>query len=221
MSKEVFIIAGGPSLRGFDFHKLRNRDAIAVNKAILDVPFSKFFITIDYTFLDRIEQKTDGKMTRKDFNTLTARKYFVVAKDNAYIKEINGRFVDVRSNYKYDLKEFDKVIVSKQALGIGNSFETFVHGCNSGFSAIQLAVLLGYTTIHLLGFDLKIDKTTHYHKGYNLNIRQFENKLQFYHPYYLVGIHNLFLNFPNVKLYNYSKNSKLDGLIEYKSLEEI
>lgn len=218
---KVFVVAGGPSLKGFNFEKLKNQDVIAINKSILDISFAKYFITMDYTFLDHIERKTDGKMTRKDFAKLSARKYFVVAKDNSYIKEINGIFVDARSNYKYNLKEFDKTIISKEALGIGQTFEKFVHGCNSGYCGIQLAILLKYKTINLLGFDLNVTDKTHYHGGYFQNRKQFEKKLDFYYPYFIFGIHNIKIKFPEVKMYNYSENSKLKNILDYKSLEEI
>ena len=37
-NNEVFVVAGGPSLTGFPFDRLRARDTIAVNVSALDVP---------------------------------------------------------------------------------------------------------------------------------------------------------------------------------------
>lgn len=221
MKNEIYIVAGGASLKNFDFKKLYNKDVIAINKSILDVQWAKYFITMDYTFIDHIARKTQNKLTRDTFSLLPSKKYFVVAKDNSYIKLKDGVYTDIRSQYTYDLKEFDEIIVSHNPLGIGQSFYEFVHGCNSGYSAIQLGLLLGYKVIHLLGFDLNVTDITHYHGGYFQKPNQFQKKLDFYYQYFIVGLHNIKLLFSDVKLYNYAPKSKLNSKLPYKSLKEI
>ena len=219
--KEIYIVAGGPSLAGFDFSKLANKTVMVVNKSIVDIPKANIFITMDYTFIDYIDRKTDNKLTRASFKRLPCIKYFVVATNNQYIRLVNGNYVDIRSNYQYILKDFNQVIASNSAYGIGGNFYQFVHGCNSGYCAIQLALILGYKKIHLLGFDLQIDTETHYHHGYKQNKLQFEKKLDMYYNYYVVGLHNIKLKFPNVKMISYSKEGRLNKFIEYKPLGEI
>lgn len=221
MNNDVYIVAGGTSLKGFDFTKLKNKDVIVINKSILDVPFAQIFITMDYTFFDYIEKKTNNILTKESFLNFPAKKYFVVATDNGYIKYRNGNYIDMRSNYVYDLNAFDEIVVSHISKGIGGNFYEFVHGCNSGYCSLQLAIILGYKTIHLLGFDLYAIEQTHYHGGYEQSTKTFIERLNFYYPYYLIGLHNIKLNFPNIKIYNYSKESRLNKLLEYKSPEEI
>ena len=221
LNKSVYVVAGGTSLNDFDFNKLRDKNVIAVNKSILDVPFAQRFITMDYTFIDHIGAKTDNKLTRDKFFQIPCEKYFIVATDNHYIRFRNGHYVDIRSNYQYNLEGFNHIITSNKPAGIGGNFYEFVHGCNSGFAALQLAIILGYTEINLLGIDLYINDKTHYHEGYRENKEKFEQRLKIYYDYYLLGIHNIRIKFPNVKLYSYSENSRLNSLISYKSLEEI
>lgn len=221
MKKEIYIVCGGNSLKDFDFSKLDRKDVIAVNKSILDVPESKYFVTMDYTFIDRIIIKTDNRLTKESFFRLPSKKYFIVATNNSYIRFRNNQYVDVRYDYKYDLTKFNEVIVSNKDVGIGGNFYEFVHGCNSGFCALQLAILLEYKIIHLLGVDLIVQDKTHYHSGYNQNKWEFGARLDFYYPFYVSGIHNIKIKFPNIKLYSYSPNTKLNNYIEYKSLEDI
>lgn len=221
MRKEIYIVCGGNSLENFDFSKLKNKDVIAVNKSILDVPNSKYFVTMDYTFIDHIIAKTNNRLTKKSFFKLPSKKYFIVATNNNYIRFRDNYYVDVRYNYKYNLDGFNKVIVSNKDVGIGGNLYEFVHGCNSGFCALQLAIILGYKTIHLLGVDLVVQDKTHYHDGYNTNKREFGKRLDFYYPFYVSGIHNIKIKFPKVKLYSYSPNTKLNDYIEYKPLEDI
>jgi hypothetical protein len=50
---------------------------------------------------------------------------------------------------------------------MGKTFEDFHCGSDSGFAALQLAVILGYERIYLLGFDFCTSGTiTHYHDDY-------------------------------------------------------
>lgn len=51
-------------------------------------------------------------------------------------------------------------------------------GSNSGFAAFNLAILLGYTEIALLGFDFKWDETTsHFHGGYQGQTKKVDQQL--------------------------------------------
>ena len=65
---EAFIVGGGSSLKKFDFTKLANKNTIVVNKAIVDVPNPKHFITMDYTFLKKIRDDVQYITNRKELN---------------------------------------------------------------------------------------------------------------------------------------------------------
>lgn len=211
---KCFIIGGGESLVGFDFTILKDHDVIAVNNSILDAPFAKYFITMDYTFIDY-------KINKNLFSSFPATKYFVVAINNNYIQYKNNQYIDTRNNYKYDLSLINYVVPAKHEFGIGNSIQNFVHGCCSGYSALQLAIVLGYTEIYLLGIDMTASAKTHYHAGYNANLSFFKNKLRFYYPLFLKGLYAIKKDFPLVKIYSCSEHSPLNREIEYKPLEEL
>ncbi len=57
MNNEVYIVAGGTSLKEFDFSKLKNKTTIVSNKSIFDIPKANYFITTDYTFLNYLKSR--------------------------------------------------------------------------------------------------------------------------------------------------------------------
>jgi len=218
---DIYIIGGGASLRDFDFKKLKNKDCIAINYSIVNVPTSKYFITMDYTFIDYIEQKTKKQLTKKKFKALPCEKYFVVATNNKYIQKQKDTYIDTRSNYKYDLTGIDRVIPSNIEYGIGHDYEHFVHGCNSGFCALQLALLLGYKNIHLLGFDLTSTYDTHYHMAYMQSKGKFIKRLEVYKKHFYVAIRWIEKNYSEIKISNYAKDGYLANYLDTKSLDTI
>lgn len=48
--EDVFILAGGPSLQGFDFKRLRGRTVIAVNFSIMHWPEAQYLVGLDAKF---------------------------------------------------------------------------------------------------------------------------------------------------------------------------
>jgi len=156
-----FVVGGGPSLNGFDFSRLNGFDTIAINKVVEYIPNPTYFITTDYSYfikaslpVSRIKQKT-------------SKVYFVANMSHDYMKLHNGQIVDTRRNFIYeDLYQYDGVIKSLNKSGFGSSINEFSHGENSGHCGIQLALLLGYKKIYLLGFDLNNEGQTHFHQSY-------------------------------------------------------
>jgi hypothetical protein len=156
-----FVVGGGPSLNGFDFSELNGFDTIAVNKAVEFIQNPTYFITTDYSYfikaslpLDKIKQKT-------------RHTYFVANLSHPYMEYKNGQVVDTRRNFIYeDLYKYTGVIESYNKKEFGDTLQTFSHGDNSGHCGIQLALLLGYKKIYLLGFDLNSDGQTHFHNSY-------------------------------------------------------
>ena len=222
MKEEVFVIGGGPSIKNLDLSLLKGKDIIAVNKAIFDFPTAKYFVTIDFTFLRKID--------RKRFNKFNATKFFVANFSFEHLKYIEGRIVDARPNFKkrngigliYDLPEFDIVVRSKKSSGIGIEFNDFRSGSSSGFCGFQLAVLLGYKDIYLLGIDLNdACGETHYHGGYGEAVESFYSKTPMYLERFIGGIQELKQKDPSVNVYSCSDVSKLNNILEYKKLEGV
>lgn len=214
MRERVFLVGGGYSLQGFNFSRLRNEDTIVVNKSIFDVPSPNYFITVDYTFL--------RKININQFKLIKTTKVFVADFSYSFLKERNGQIVDMRkSNFIYDLNVFNLIIKSYKAEGIGYSFGDFRTGLNSGYCALQLAVVLGYKEIILLGFDLNISDATHYHKGYGEGKDSFKQKLEKYYNYFGMGLGLLTSSNRGIKVYSCSSNSKLNNIIPYCSVKEI
>jgi len=219
-NRKVFIIGGGPSLSNFDFTSLEGHDIIAVNKTIEHVKSAKYFVTMDYTFLSKTS------LTLEQINKKVEASYFVLNSGNSYIKNINGIFTDTRMNFQYlDLHKFSGVITSSHDYlvntGFGTNISEFCHGSNSGYCALQLAILAGYKEIYLLGFDLNTeDNKTHFHTGYHQNIQKFQQNLLNYREIFIKSIQlsemqNIYSCSVGSLLNNYIKQIPLYKALQY------
>jgi hypothetical protein len=185
--KRVFIVAGGPSVNTIDLNKLKDEDVICVNRSIELFDKPKYFVTMDYTFF--------GKINDHELNIISKAQYscFVLNVTNSKIfEEINGVITDIRRNVQYQhLEKFDYIIPSKNLSPFGNTYNQFAHGDNSGFCAIQLALMEGYEEINLIGFDLGFPhEKTHYHDGY-ATATNFRRQLNRYRQHYANGFNCL------------------------------
>jgi len=212
-SRSVFIIGGGTSLQNFDFSRLAFQDTIAVNKAIFDTPFPKYFITSDYTFLRKINLTA--------FNCIKTTKVFIANKSHKYLREINGRIIDTRLNLIYNLECFNVIIKSYTRSGMGYNFADFRNGENSGFCALQLAAILGYEKVYLLGIDLTCMEKTHYHEGYKQNPTKFTQKLNIYYEEFIKGIIQYRKLFPTREIISCSSISRLNDTLQYENIKDI
>lgn len=212
MSKSVYIIGGGPSLRYFEFDKLKDKEVIAVNKAIITYPYARYFVTMDPSFL--------SKVSNTQFDMSNATKVFVISLFGDEIVERDGHFINTKSNKIYNLNPYDIIIKSKKHEGFATEFRDFRSGANSGYSALQLAILLGYSKIYLLGFDLDFKyKNTHYHGGYT---GQNKEKLAAKFKRDLKRFREALIDFkekrPDIKIYSCSCQSKLNDLLPYRKV---
>ena len=136
MSTEVTIVAGGPSLRGFDFTQLTG-DIIAINYAAICIPQATYCYFANKSWFDRFEHELRVHRGRKiqgwgDGVEKVAKPWVEVY-----------RFVEGR---------------------ISMTPRTLCPGANSGYAAVNLAVLLGYKQLTLLGYDfLDSDATANFH----------------------------------------------------------
>lgn len=205
------VFAGGPSLKGFDFSKVADWDTIVANKSIFHIPNPNYFITVDYTFLRKIDIKR--------FRSIETTKVFVADLHFPFLKEQDGRIVDTRFNLVYNLKAFDLVVKSRKAEGIGYTFDDFRTGLNSGYCALQLAVALGYRRIYLFGFDLCTTSVSHYHEEYGESKEKFDKKLEGYFQSFKQGLEELKKS--DIKVYSCSPISRLNQIIPYKDWKEV
>jgi hypothetical protein len=226
MKRKVFIVGGGPSLIGFDFMKLKDHDTICINVSVFNTPDPNFFITKDYTFFEKLRinnSKTHPRnlKNRDRFNNLTATKFFVACYAGNQVKDVNGRIVDTRLDLVYDLDVVDVILKSRQMFGLGGKFNDFRCGGDSGYSALQLAIILGYTEIYLLGLDFCTEGDfTHYHQQYKRTVSKevYDVKLDSWSCSWIKSLDQLESWFPNVRVYSCSSISKLNSTIPHVSI---
>ena len=209
--RQCFVVGGGSSLTGFDFPKLSNVDTIVINKSIFDVPNPNYFITADYTFLKKINLKF--------FERIETTKIFIADFHFPYLREKNAQIVDTRFNLIYDLRVFNLIIKARREKGVGFTFNDFRTGSNSGYCALQLAIIFGYTRILLLGMDMNKSEETHYHGGYGESAESFNRKLDVYYVNFRIGLKQLKDSGKDIKVISCSPTSRLNGIIEYKDVE--
>jgi len=214
VSDRIFIVGGGPSLKDLNWRLLEKEKTIAVNAAVFDVPNPDYFITMDHTF---ITKKIAAK--RKFFESIPATRVFVVGLHHPYLKEKLGTIIDTRNRVVYRLELFHIVIKSRNAHGYAFVFKDFRNGENSGFCALQLATLLNFKRVYLLGMDLVVTDSTHYHKLYGPQ-RKFDEKLQIYEKNFKQGLIAI-QKHSTIKVTSCSKISSLNSVIEYKSFEDV
>jgi len=148
--RRCFIVGGGPSLKGFDFERLRGERVIAVNKAFLDVPFADIVFGMDRSFLDLIMTGRLGENYRQAFESFGGVKLWL----------------DL-SNYSYPPGVYS--VPSAGEIGWTKSlYEGLYNGRNSGYGALNLAMVLGADPIYLLGYDCSKGPAgeKNYHDGY-------------------------------------------------------
>jgi hypothetical protein len=135
----VYIVAGGPSLKDFDFSKLKDKKVIAVNKAFMFVPECDVIYWTDTRFYN---------WYKKEIDAISCLKYtpsphpINLADDVILLRNAGGRILDLTT---------DKITA----------------GNNSGFGALSLALKMGAAKIYLLGYDMGFSgNKTHFHDGY-------------------------------------------------------
>jgi len=150
-----FIIGGGPSLKGFDFGRLRGEKVIAINKAFFDVPWADIMFSIDRAFLDLIISGKFGENYRQAFESFGGVKLWLDIFKSSYPPGIY-------------------FVPSAGKIGWTRSLrEGLFHGQNSGYGALNLALVLGANPIYLLGYDCSRGPggETHYHDGYPCGLK--------------------------------------------------
>lgn len=142
-----FIIAGGPSLTGFDFNRLKGKGkVIAINRALEFAPWADIAFFMDWK-LYKLYHESPAKKAQWD--AFTGRKVFL----NLMGRMLNDCF-SIRSLGRHGLS--------------WDHGKGLYHGNNSGHGALNLAISLGAKPIYLLGYDCGFRKgeRSHFHTGY-------------------------------------------------------
>ena len=206
--RRVFLVGAGESLRGFDFSRLRDKDTMAVNMSALDVPDPTYCVTADSSIFRRIQE---GYF--KDVKTAWV---LVTNEAHCSMKWRDGKFVH-KNGFVYNLFCVSMLIRNAGVEGIGFSFDDFRTGYNSGFCALQLAVLLGYEKIYLLGFDMR---GKYYHDKYG--DKKIRNKtFDKFYDNFVTALSVLKERRPGVEVVSCSHTSRLNEIIRYMPFETI
>jgi len=154
--RRCFVVGAGPSLKGFDFDRLRGELSIGVNRAIESFSPSIWF-SADSRFIRWIETgELRGGLRDRFRNYKDGLKCLVTTSAGYYAEDI---FTLLPANSGGRLS-------SSMREGI---FSGRGRGCNSGLGALNLALCLGADPIYLLGFDMKGGSDgmqTWYHSNY-------------------------------------------------------
>lgn len=149
----VWIVGGGPSLRGFDWDLLQGEVVIGANRAF-EMPNVGMTITIDPLF-DRLSHNGDlGHESRRLWRDYKGLKIYA-ATDNTPPLCDNVIMVPRVTNRVDDC--------------MPPRFDNFGKASNSGYAAVKFAWMLGAKNIYCLGFDMAGENglTSWFHDGYN------------------------------------------------------
>jgi len=142
--KSAVIVGGGPSLKVFDWSKLLGSPlrSIAINGAYQSLPNATIWFTEDARVVSRF-----GPL--EDFQSFQGIKLLHLL-DEGYLPEITPyldqlTIIPKKQNAKFWSKRWE------DGLSVSS---------NSGIGALNVADLLGASTIFLLGFDCRSDSST-------------------------------------------------------------
>jgi hypothetical protein len=141
--RTVYLIGGGPSLRGFDFDRLQGKGIIvAINDAVRFAPFADCLVSIDTKWMNR--------------------RYGV-------LRGFQGESVIIVPDDYITRHRHATRLYRVNAVGISPTPGAVHTGENSGFAALGLSIMRGARTIYLLGYDMT--EAGHFHAGYKWECR--------------------------------------------------
>jgi len=142
----VYIVGGGPSLKGFDFSRIRGAGyLLGCNKSAWWAGCDGLF-TLDQHF---------ARMHRKDIADFVS-----YGRDAWLAMPVNDDRHDPIPGAHYVIRDRGK--------GLSDD-PRYIYGVNSGFGALGLAYMMQAPSIALLGLDMQYGKdgSTHAHEGYS------------------------------------------------------
>lgn len=162
--ERVFIVGGGPSLAGFDWSRLDGERVIAVNRAYEVLPRA-IICSMDLTF---------WRLKGKYIEMLNHCRQSPTGGVAPIVPAVHVRVGDEKLPAAGPSQIVPCCADTSQpnphlTAAWGTSLKTGL-GCggNSGFTAVNLADVLGARTIYLLGFDMRGHEggQAHWHDGY-------------------------------------------------------
>ena len=198
-NSSIYIVGGGPSLKGFDFNRLDGKRTVAVNAALQDVPNPEFFLTADTWYC--------GVAVNANFWGKISYRIMVIRRDHK-------RYYRAEKYLLY----YNQIIEPTSFDGnISLDHSGFATGQNSGFCALQYAVRwLNPSKIHLLGFDFSIEGGEHYHDRYKVGAKRLDE----FAEHFITGI-NIVREKTDIEIISCSPISPLNDYIIYKELKTI
>jgi hypothetical protein len=149
----VYIVGGGPSLKGFDFTRLKGRGVVVgANRAVLDIPCD-MGVSVDQRFILWLDRRTQ-------LREFSERSPFYICPPSSQASICQS------------------ALPCAHILKASNEFvwdETVVHrtGGTSGYCALDVVACRGAKRVVLLGFDYQPSRPVtgqpaqyHYHDGY-------------------------------------------------------
>ncbi len=140
--QRCFIIGGGPSLRGFDLHRLDDEFTIAVNHSYEYYPNARALLFVDSWFVK--DEQSRSKILAYPgliFASFRCQDRLPRGMENLYIFSQNNREPGKRMN------------------------DGLYSGRLSGLAALNLATIMGADEIYLLGFDMNYQDGQHHWYG--------------------------------------------------------
>jgi hypothetical protein len=205
---DIWVMCGGSSAT----QKIDTNDpVIAVNKDVWRYTNADYFITMDNRF-------TIWEIIGNRDLPSKPVKFFVVNMASNTIR-CDKSFIDDRWGTSYSIGPYDIIIKSQNQDGFGFTWNDFRNGANSGHCGVQLAILLGFKNIHLVGMDLCKNKgTVHHHEGYNKCKDDYDALHEQFFDRISRAIVNELSHHPEIKLINHSSISRLRPLIGFEPL---
>lgn len=210
MTSDCWVMCGGPTGKKIVDTK---DDVIAVNKDVFRYEKARYFITMDNRFIIwevENQRRTLPKKPTKIFIANMACPSLACGKS----------FVDTRWGISYNLSHYDMIIKSyKHDGGFGYRLNDFRSGGNSGFCAVQFALIMGYKNIHLVGVDLGVvDGETHHHGGYHNSRDKYDVVLAGFAEHFKIAVKHYKELFHHQTLINHSPVSPLREFLGYEPL---
>jgi uncharacterized Rossmann fold enzyme len=138
-NETVYLVGGGPSLKGMNWDMLRGKRTIAINRAFQAVPWADVLYWTDAQFYRWYRRDIDRFHGMK----VCCRPLEAASSMIMVLQGVREKGIDMRPTHICD-------------------------GNNSGYGALNLAVKMGANRIFLLGFDMHSQEgATHWHNGYS------------------------------------------------------
>jgi hypothetical protein len=149
--KTIVIMGNGPSLKNIDLYKLKKFDTFGLNTAYRIYEKNNFYPTYFGSFDCGINLNYKNSFENLINSDNSIQKYFFIGTDEKKQLIFDEK---IRTNPKFQKINFKSGLVK-----LSKSFLDFNEIGSSGANAAQVAILLGYERILLLGCDCNYYKT--------------------------------------------------------------